>query len=130
MKSTPNEQELESAHNTIARAYLQAVLELLWLADHQELNFIKKSIETPDGGVYILQLQHVTGPKINVQELFTKKFGFDKTTSGVVTTSCGCAKPGEGAAFDCGTKVSDHGNPGCCCECECHFKKIVSESSS
>jgi hypothetical protein len=67
------EQQLEDAHNTIASAYLQAVLELLWMAGHEELNFIKKSVETPDGGVYILQLQHVTGPKINVQNAFAKK---------------------------------------------------------
>lgn len=66
----PTPEDIEAAQTEVARAYLQAVLELLFLSGQEELNFVKKSIEMPNGGTYLLQLQHVTGPKLNIKNLF------------------------------------------------------------
>lgn len=33
----------------------------------KELNFFKQMVETPDGGEYLLQFQHLKGPKINMK---------------------------------------------------------------
>ena len=71
LKSAPTKKEFEAAHNEIARAYIQAVIEILFLQGHEELNFVKKTLEMPDGGTYLLQLQHVSGPKLHVQGIMT-----------------------------------------------------------
>lgn len=63
------EEEIEKAFSEVSGGYFVALLEILYAAGHQELNYVKKTITTPQGGVYIIQLQHVTGPKINVQSL-------------------------------------------------------------
>lgn len=61
-------EEIEKAHNEIAQAYLSAMLSLLALSGQEEVNFIKKSVETHNGGVYLLQFQHVSGPKIVLRD--------------------------------------------------------------
>lgn len=65
----PSSEELELAHKEIAKAYLTALLQLLNLQGHGELGFMKKVIDTPQGGKYLLMFQHVEGPKINCQDL-------------------------------------------------------------
>jgi hypothetical protein len=62
--------EIESIHNEAARTYIKALLPLVALSGIDELNFVKKTLEMPDGGIYLLQLQHVMGPKINLKEIF------------------------------------------------------------
>jgi hypothetical protein len=53
----------------LTREYLSALLSLLSMdeayKDNQDFNFFKTSIITPNGGIYLLQVQHVEGPKIN-----------------------------------------------------------------
>lgn len=68
----PSEAEIEKAHNDIAQAYITAILELMALSGQDEVNFMKKSVSTPEGGVYLLQFQHVSGPKIRLSELFRR----------------------------------------------------------
>lgn len=68
MSEDATAKQLEDIHNEIARAYIQAMLQVLYLQKHGELNFVKKTIEMPNGSVYLLQVQHVTGPKLNVTD--------------------------------------------------------------
>ena len=65
-----NPNEIEAAHNEVVRAYVQAILEIMALSGQDEVNFLKKTLEMPDGGIYLLQFQHVSGPKISLKELF------------------------------------------------------------
>lgn len=58
--------ELDEAKIDINKAYLDAVVQIMAMEGFKEINFWKTSIVTPDGGVYILQLQHVNGPKIQL----------------------------------------------------------------
>lgn len=69
---TTEEQRFESAHNDMAINYLQSILQLLFFQGQKELDHYKKSIEMPNGGIYLLQLQHVTGQKINIPDIFMK----------------------------------------------------------
>lgn len=66
-------EEIEKGHTEIARAYILAMLDLMFLSGQEEVNFMKKTLETPDGGVYLLQVQHISGPKINLKTLYSKK---------------------------------------------------------
>lgn len=63
----PTPEDFEKAYNEVTAAFLKASLELLYLQKHEEFNFFKKTITFGNGGVYLLQIQHVAGPKLNVQ---------------------------------------------------------------
>lgn len=65
----PTAEEIEEAHNKVTKAYLTAIIEILQIQGHGELNFLKKTITTPKGGIYLLQFQHVSGPIIDCQNL-------------------------------------------------------------
>jgi hypothetical protein len=65
----PTPEEIENAHSQVAKAYLTALLEILQIQGHGELNYVKKTITTPKGGIYLLQFQHVSGPVIDCQNL-------------------------------------------------------------
>ncbi|HKZ42069.1 MAG TPA: hypothetical protein VJ044_13985 [Candidatus Hodarchaeales archaeon] len=65
--STP--EQIEAAHTEMAQMYLAGVLQVLNIQGHGELNFLKKTVTTPQGGVYVLQILHVEGPKIDCQKL-------------------------------------------------------------
>lgn len=65
----PTTEEIDAAQTEVTKVYLTAVLSLLNLRGHGELNFVKSPIETPEGGKYLLQLVHVEGPKIDCQNL-------------------------------------------------------------
>lgn len=67
---TISDEEFEKGQNESAKRYLQAVMDLCYLRGQDELNYVKKTIEMPDGGIYLLQLQHVAGPKIDLQTLY------------------------------------------------------------
>jgi hypothetical protein len=60
---------IEADYNALAEAYLVGVIQLLHEQGHGELNFCRKPVETEDGGMYHLVLQHVSGPKIDIQKL-------------------------------------------------------------
>lgn len=66
-KYTP--EQIEEAFNDVARICMIAVLNLLKLKGQGELNFMRKTIHTPEGGTYMLQVCHVDGPKIDCQNL-------------------------------------------------------------
>lgn len=67
-------ERFENAHNEVAKAYLNAVLQLLYFQKWGELNYLKKTIKTPEGGIYLLQIQHVDGPIIDVQKSIGPEF--------------------------------------------------------
>lgn len=54
--------------NDATKAFITLKLIEAKMADPKlkELNFLKQMIETPDGGRYLLQLQHLEGPKIQL----------------------------------------------------------------
>jgi hypothetical protein len=63
-------ERLKNAHREIAQAYLQAVLDLVAMQGGiDEVNYIKTPFKTPEGGSYLLLLQHVEGPKISIEKL-------------------------------------------------------------
>lgn len=68
--SKPTPEQLEKAHTDLAQAYLESLLQIMSFTDQDEVNFMKKTVETPNGGIYLLQFQHVSGPKINLKEDF------------------------------------------------------------
>jgi hypothetical protein len=67
--SKPTQAEVDHACNEMGRVYLSSLLQVLALTGLEELNFVKNSFTTPGGGLYLLQVQHVSGPKINLKEL-------------------------------------------------------------
>lgn len=70
----------ENAQNELARSYFHGVLELAYEDGVQEFNFMKKAITTPIGGVYLMQIQHVTGPKIDLPSIFGPDLEKEKTS--------------------------------------------------
>ena len=71
----PTPEEIKIAHTQVARAYLEAAMQLLYFQKHGELNYVKTAIETPEGGKYVLALLHVEGPKIDIQVAVGPSFG-------------------------------------------------------
>ncbi len=51
--------------------YFKGVLDLLSMLDQKDLNHLKTVVETDDGGVYLMSILHVSGPKINFEKLKT-----------------------------------------------------------
>lgn len=50
--------------------YCSAVIECgLYQLDYPEINYIKQTITTPQGGIYALNFMHVDGPKINLDAI-------------------------------------------------------------
>lgn len=74
-KSTEKNKQYDQLHSENAKFYLDNLLSLFFAEDEkrQELDHVTKTIETPDGGVYLLQFQHVKGPRIKRAQVFKKK---------------------------------------------------------
>lgn len=65
--------EIEQLRLESADEYLNAAIYLTALDPNiKELNFIKTAVEMPDGGIYLLSLLHVSGPKIQMDEMRAK----------------------------------------------------------
>jgi len=60
------EAEAAKAFEEVGMVYFLAVSEILFAKGHKEFNFLKSTIHTPNGGTYLLQIQHVDGPKIDL----------------------------------------------------------------
>lgn len=65
---TPEEVEagLQIAHSEY---FMQVVALLSYLKDQPELLYSKVPIQTPDGGLYLVSILHIEGPKIQLQKL-------------------------------------------------------------
>ena len=61
-------EEIEAGYNEITRVWLEAIMSLMIIQEVKELTFFNKSVKTPNGGLYLLQFQHVDGPKIQLAE--------------------------------------------------------------
>lgn len=62
--------ELEKANNQTAIDFVSNVALLMANQGLTDINFWKKCVTTPDGGVYLLQLIHVDGPKIQLKAIY------------------------------------------------------------
>lgn len=49
--------------------FMQTIGLLTHDTDHTELNYIKVPIQTPDGGLYLVSILHIEGPKVNLKAL-------------------------------------------------------------
>lgn len=65
---TPEEVEagLQIAHSEY---FMQVVALLSYLKDQKELNYTKVPLQTPDGGLYLVSILHIEGPKIQLDKL-------------------------------------------------------------
>lgn len=61
--------EIEKLLNDLTRGYVEGILYYTAAMGQSEVNFIKKTMETPDGGLYLFQFQHVSGPKIDLKDI-------------------------------------------------------------
>lgn len=59
----------EDVENSIAMTYASHLLQIMKNKGCGEFEGCKKVITTEAGGVYLLQVQHVCGPKIDCQKL-------------------------------------------------------------
>lgn len=51
-----------------ARKFVEETLAAFELfTDREEFGFVKTTLETPEGGSYLIQIQHVSGPKISLR---------------------------------------------------------------
>lgn len=57
---------LEISHSEY---FMQVVALLSHLEDQKDLAFVKVPVTTPAGGVYLVSILHVDGPKVNLQQL-------------------------------------------------------------
>lgn len=65
-------ERLQAIQLEIADAYVNSQLLVLGMINHGELNYIKTDCTMPGGGKYLLQLVHVSGPKLNVAEWYAR----------------------------------------------------------
>jgi hypothetical protein len=62
-----SKKEVKVAYDQVFREFFSAVLALASLDNKmKELNYIKTAITTPDGGVYLVSVLHIDGPKIDM----------------------------------------------------------------
>lgn len=61
-------EEVESGLQIVHQEYFMQVLALLsYDKSQKELTYVKVPIVTPNGGVYLLSILHVEGPKVDIQ---------------------------------------------------------------
>lgn len=69
-KKVFSKEEIETALQIVHQEYF---LQVMALSSHdpdlKELTFSKVSVSTPDGGVYLVSILHVEGPKVNLRKL-------------------------------------------------------------
>jgi hypothetical protein len=81
-KKVVTEKPKETTKQTFSKEEINAALEILHseyflqtvgLLSHdsgiKELNYIKVPITTPDGGLYLVSILHIDGPKVDLQRL-------------------------------------------------------------
>jgi hypothetical protein len=60
--------EIKHAYDEICREFFTCILTLHWMQSLEEFNFFKGTFTSPEGGTYLLSIQHVDGPKIVAPE--------------------------------------------------------------
>jgi len=65
--------DIEVRMNELLDFFFSNVLKLCYESGQKQFNYIKKTVKTPEGGTYLFQVQHVTGPKIDLEFLFKPK---------------------------------------------------------
>lgn len=69
-KKVFSKEEIEAALQMVHEEYF---LQVTALSSHdsdlKELEFSKITVSTPDGGVYLISILHVEGPKVNLRKL-------------------------------------------------------------
>lgn len=71
-KKSFSAEEVEAALQLAHSEYFMQVLGLLSHTDQKELNYVKVPVTTPQGGVYLVSILHIEGPKVDLQDLAKK----------------------------------------------------------
>lgn len=70
MSDKPTKAEIAQALEMVTREYMSALLGLMVFDETlKEANHFKTTMTTPDGGRYLIQMQHVDGPRISLEEI-------------------------------------------------------------
>lgn len=65
-----SKEEIQAALEITHREYFLNVLALLSHdSEPKELNYVKVPVTTPDGGIYLISILHVDGPKVDLHKL-------------------------------------------------------------
>jgi len=66
-----DEDTVQETIKHITSEYLNKVLTgyAMFLPDYKEIDYIRTPFETPTGGIYVVALMHVMGPKINLDDI-------------------------------------------------------------
>lgn len=62
-----SKKEVDVAYNEVFKEFFTAVVALASLDKKlKELNYVKTPVTTPDGGIYLVSILHIGGPKIDL----------------------------------------------------------------
>jgi hypothetical protein len=62
-------EEIETGLTEVFKTFMASAIALCSFDKKmKELNYVKKSITTPDGGVYLISILHVDGPKFDMEQ--------------------------------------------------------------
>lgn len=64
-----SKEEVEAALNLLHREYFMQVSAVCSYTDLKELTFTKCPIQTPSGGLYLVSILHIDGPKLSLDAL-------------------------------------------------------------
>lgn len=62
-------EEIEAALQITHSEYFMQVIALLSHADQKDLAYVKVPVTTPNGGLYLVSILHIEGPKIQLDKL-------------------------------------------------------------
>lgn len=60
--------KLISEHEEKIKNYVESAILLASLEGHEELTYTKTPMTMPDGGMYLVSILHISGPKIKLQK--------------------------------------------------------------
>lgn len=66
---TFTEEEIQAGLNIAHQEYMLQVIGLLSYGTQKELTYVKVPVTTPNGGVYLVSILHIEGPKISLENL-------------------------------------------------------------
>lgn len=70
VKTTFSKEEIQAALDITHSEYFIQVMSLLSHdPEFKDLNYVKVPISTPDGGVYLVSILHIEGPKVDLRKL-------------------------------------------------------------
>lgn len=65
-----SKQELNDAFNAVTKEYMYALIQLMVLdEEYKQFNFFKTTMKGTNGETYLLSVQHVSGPVVDLDSL-------------------------------------------------------------